>query len=144
MPLHMKSKIKRVVVSTYQAVSGGGVAAIDELYDTTEQALAGEKIIPKKFTKQIAFNCIPHIDVFGEEGFTKEEWKMMQETQKIMHIPDLKISATCVRVPVFNGHAESIMITFEDKLSANEARAILKKAPGVEVYDDPKTNNYAT
>lgn len=145
MPLHLRSKMKRVIVSTYQAVSGAGKAAIDELENTTKQHFAGETIVPKKFQKQIAFNCIPQIDVFGDEGFTKEEWKMMKETKKIMHLDDdFKISATCVRVPVFNGHAESVLVEFEDKITADEAREILKNSQGIELHDDVSNLVYPT
>jgi|TARA_B110000285_G_scaffold32943_1_gene34467 aspartate-semialdehyde dehydrogenase len=135
MPLHMKSKIKRIVVSTYQAVSGSGKAAIDELNNQTKQHMSGEEITASVYPKQIAFNCIPQIDVFEPNGFTKEEMKMMLETKKIMHIPDLLISATCVRVPVFNGHAESVLIEFESKLDAKEATEILSKSDGIRVIE---------
>jgi aspartate-semialdehyde dehydrogenase len=145
MPLHLKAKMKRVIVSTYQAVSGAGKAAIDELDLTARNHFAGQPIVPKKFQKQIAFNCIPQIDVFQEEGFTKEEWKMMKETRKIMHLDDdFKMSATAVRVPVFNGHAESILVEFEDKITADEAREILSKAPGIQLHDDVKNLVYPT
>ena len=141
MPLHMKAKIKRIIVSTYQAVSGSGKAAIDELHNQTEQHMSGKEITREVYPKQIAFNCIPQIDVFESNGFTKEEMKMMLETKKIMHIPDLKISATCVRVPVFNGDAESVLIEFESKLDAKEASEILRYTDGVRVIDSDLDGN---
>ncbi|HEU5048059.1 MAG TPA: aspartate-semialdehyde dehydrogenase [Rickettsiales bacterium] len=142
-PLHDAAKIKRIVVSTYQSVSGAGKEAMDELYDQTKGLFMNEHKDPKKFSKRIAFNVIPHIDVFMEDGSTKEEWKMVEETKKILD-PNIKISATCVRVPVFVGHAESINIEFERPLSANEAREILEEAEGVAVIDRRENGGYQT
>ncbi|HEC71441.1 MAG TPA: aspartate-semialdehyde dehydrogenase, partial [Roseobacter sp.] len=132
-PLHDRATIKRVVVSTYQSVSGAGKDGMDELWDQTKSIYnPTDSKPPRQFTKQIAFNVIPHIDVFMDSGDTKEEWKMMVETKKIVD-PKIKVTATCVRVPVFVGHAESINIEFEDHLDENEARDILREAPGVMV-----------
>jgi len=143
-PLHDAAGIKRVVVSTYQSVSGAGKDAMDELWAQTKaKYVPGQEVEPKKFTKQIAFNCIPHIDVFMEDGFTKEEWKMMAETKKIMD-PKIKLTATCVRVPVFVGHSESVNIEFERPISADEAREILRNAPGVQVVDKREPGGYVT
>jgi aspartate-semialdehyde dehydrogenase len=134
-PLHDAAKIKRVVVSTYQSVSGAGKDAMDELWaQTKSKFVPGQDFEPKKFPKQIAFNCIPHIDVFMEDGYTKEEWKMLAETKKILD-PRIKLTATCVRVPVFVGHSESLNIEFENSISVDEAREILRNAPGVMVVD---------
>jgi aspartate-semialdehyde dehydrogenase len=141
-PLHDAARIKRVVVSTYQAVSGAGVAGLKELDVQTRQLLAEEKIKPEVFQHQIGFNLIPHIDVFEENGYTKEELKMLYETRKIMHEPEMKVSATAVRVPVFRSHSESINIETEKKLTAAEARQILSRAPGIIVQDDPGQNKY--
>src|SRR5215472_5519284 len=127
-PLHDEAKIKRVVVSTYQSVSGAGKEAMDELFRQTRAVFVADPIEKKKFTKQIAFNVIPHIDVFLDSGFTKEEWKMMVETQKILD-PDIQVTATCVRVPVFVGHSESVNAEFEQPITADEAREILRSAP---------------
>ena len=141
-PLHDLAGLKRVIVSTYQAVSGAGKEAMDEL-ETQVGALFSQTAIEKKvFPHQIAFNCIPQIDVFAEDGYTKEEWKMMLETPKIMSLPDLKVSATCVRVPVFMCHSESVTLEFEKEIEPEAARLALDKFPGVQVWDDPKTNNY--
>jgi aspartate-semialdehyde dehydrogenase len=143
-PLHDAAGIKRVVVSTYQSVSGAGKDAMDELWAQTKaKYVPGQEIEPVKFPKQIAFNCIPHIDVFMEDGFTKEEWKMMAETKKIMD-PKIKLTATCVRVPVFVGHSESINIEFERPISADEAREILRNAPGLQVVDKREPGGYVT
>lgn len=142
-PLHDAATIKRVVVSTYQSTSGGGKEAMDELFNQTRAVYVNDPIVREVFTKQIAFNCIPHIDVFMEDGTTKEEWKMMVETKKIMD-PKIKVTATAVRVPVFIGHAEAVNIEFEKPISADEARAILKKAPGVSVIDHRANEGYAT
>ncbi len=134
-PLHDRARIKRVVVSTYQSVSGAGKEGMDELWDQTKgMYVPGQEKEPKKFQKQIAFNVIPQIDVFMEDGATKEEWKMVAETKKIMD-KSIKVTATCVRVPVFVGHSESINIEFEDFLDEDEARDILREAPGVMVID---------
>ncbi len=143
-PLHDRARIKRVVVSTYQSVSGGGKAAMDELWNQTRgMFVPGQEVAPSKFTKQIAFNVIPHIDVFMEDGQTKEEWKMVAETKKIVD-PSIKVTATCVRVPVFVGHAEAINIEFEDDLDAEEAREILRAAPGILVVDKHEDGGYTT
>jgi aspartate-semialdehyde dehydrogenase len=142
-PLHDAATIKRIVVSTYQSVSGAGKEAMDELFYQTKDLFIHEQRPAKKFTKRIAFNVIPHIDVFMEDGSTKEEWKMVQETQKIMGA-DIQISATCVRVPVFVGHSESINIELEQPLSADEAREILEDAPGVVVIDGQENGRYQT
>ncbi len=136
-PLHDRAKIKRVVVSTYQSVSGGGKAAMDELWIQTKGIYVNDDPTPKVFPKQIAFNVIPQIDVFMDGGDTKEEWKMKAETMKIMD-SKIKVTATCVRVPTFIGHGEAINVEFENELSADEARKILRESPGVMVYDKPK------
>src|SRR6187397_3488514 len=133
-PLHDKAKIKRVVVATYQSVSGAGKDAMDELFSQSKAVFTLGEIETKKFSKRIAFNVIPHIDVFMGDGYTKEEWKMMVETKKILD-PHIKLSATCVRVPVFVGHSEAVTIEFEDPISPEEARALLREAPGVVVVD---------
>jgi len=142
-PLHDAATIKRVVVSTYQSVSGAGKDAMDELYEQTKALYVNEHKEPKKFTKRIAFNVIPHIDVFMDDGATKEEWKMVNETKKIMGA-DIAVSATCVRVPVFVSHAESINVEFEKPLSADEAREILEDAEGVVLQDERHDGGYAT
>ncbi len=143
-PLHDRARIKRVVVSTYQSVSGAGKEAIDELWDQTKgMYVPGQEVAPKKFTKQIAFNVIPHIDVFLDDGSTREEWKMVAETKKIMD-PAIKVTATCVRVPVFVGHSEAINIEFEDFLDEDEAREILRQAPGILVVDKREDGGYVT
>jgi len=142
-PLHDAAKIKRVVVSTYQSVSGGGKDAMDELYDQTKALYTNEQLEPQKFTKRIAFNVIPHIDVFMEDGSTKEEWKMVNETKKIMG-SEISVCATCVRVPVFVGHAESVTVEFENALSVEDAWDILEEAPGVVVADRRENGGYMT
>ncbi|MGY3236787.1 aspartate-semialdehyde dehydrogenase [Bradyrhizobium sp. USDA 4472] len=142
-PLHEKANIKRVVVSTYQSVSGAGKDGMDELFSQTKAVYTNDELIAKKFSKRIAFNVIPHIDVFMEDGYTKEEWKMMAETKKILD-PKIKLSATCVRVPVFVGHSEAVNIEFENPISADEAREILRKAPGCLVIDKQEPGGYAT
>ncbi len=143
-PLHDAAKIKRVVVSTYQSVSGAGKEAMDELWSQTKgKYVPGQEFEPKKFPKEIAFNCIPQIDVFMEDGYTKEEWKMVAETKKILD-PKIKLTATCVRVPVFVGHSEAVTIEFENPISAEEARAILREAPGVMVVDKREPGGYVT
>jgi len=143
-PLHDAARIKRVVVSTYQSVSGAGKDAMDELWHQTKSKyVPGEDYEPKKFTKQIAFNCIPHIDVFMEDGYTKEEWKMLAETKKILD-PRIKLTATCVRVPVFVGHSEAVNIEFEQPITADAAREILRQAPGIMVVDKPEDDGYIT
>lgn len=142
-PLHDAATIKRVVVSTYQSVSGAGKEGMDELFNQTKDLFIHEHRAPQKFTKRIAFNVIPHIDVFMEDGDTKEEWKMIQETKKILD-PNIEVSATCVRVPVFVGHSESVNIEFERPMSADEAREILSNAPGVQVIDRRENGGYQT
>jgi aspartate-semialdehyde dehydrogenase len=143
-PLHDAAGIKRVVVSTYQSVSGAGKEAMDELWQQTKSKyVPGTELEPKKFPKQIAFNCIPHIDVFMEDGYTKEEWKMLVETKKILD-PRIKLSATCVRVPVFVGHSESLNIEFERPITVEEAREVLRVAPGVLVVDKREPGGYVT
>jgi aspartate-semialdehyde dehydrogenase len=142
-PLHDRAKIKRVVVATYQSVSGAGKEAMDELWDQTKGIFTTEPAEPKKFTKQIAFNVIPHIDVFLDDGSTKEEWKMAAETKKILD-PKIKVTATCVRVPVFVGHSEAVNVEFAEPISAEEARKILREAPGVLVVDKREPGGYVT
>ena len=143
-PLHDRARIKRVVVSTYQSVSGTGKDAMDELWNQTKgMFVPGQEVAPSVYPKQIAFNVIPHIDVFMEDGSTKEEWKMVAETKKILD-PSVKVTATCVRVPVFVGHSEAINIEFEDFLDEEEARDILREAPGVMVVDKRETGGYVT
>lgn len=142
-PLHDEAGIKRIVVSTYQSVSGAGKKAMDELYGHTKSKYVHESHDPVMFTKPIAFNVIPHIDVFLPDGSTKEEWKMVNETKKIFG-EDIKVSATCVRVPVFVGHAESVNIELEHPLSAEQARKILEDAPGVTVVDRHENGGYVT
>ena len=143
-PLHDRAKIKRVVVSTYQSVSGSGKDAIDELWNQTKgMYVPGQEVAPSVYPKQIAFNVIPHIDVFMDSGDTKEEWKMIAETKKIVD-SSIKVTATCVRVPVFVGHSESINIEFEDFLDEDEAREILRTAPGILVVDKREDGGYVT
>ncbi|HUZ67094.1 MAG TPA: aspartate-semialdehyde dehydrogenase [Beijerinckiaceae bacterium] len=142
-PLHDVAKIKRVVVSTYQSVSGAGKEAMDELFAQTRAVFVSDPVESKQFPKRIAFNVIPQIDVFMEDGFTKEEWKMMAETKKILD-PKIKLVATCVRVPVFIGHAEAVSIEFQDPITADEARDILREAPGVLVIDKHESGGYIT
>jgi len=143
-PLHDRARIKRVVVSTYQSVSGSGKEAIDELWDQTKGVyVPGQEVAPKVYPKQIAFNVIPHIDVFLDDGSTKEEWKMVAETKKIID-PAIKVTATCVRVPVFVGHSEAVNIEFEDFLDEDEARDILRESPGLMVVDKREDGGYVT
>ncbi|MCQ0969420.1 aspartate-semialdehyde dehydrogenase (plasmid) [Paracoccus sp. TK19116] len=143
-PLHDRARIRRVVVSTYQSVSGGGSEAMDELWDQTKGLyVPGQEVEPKTFPKQIAFNVIPQIDVFMEDGATREEWKMVAETKKILD-RQIKVTATCVRVPVFVGHSEAINIEFEDFLDEDEARDILREAPGIMVVDKREPGGYVT
>jgi len=141
-PLHKVNPIKRIVVDTYQAVSGTGSAAIEELTTQAKQVLNGQSTIPHVYPHQIAFNVLPEIDVFLDNGYTKEEWKLVEETRKIMHASDIAISATCVRVPVFTGHSEAIHIEFSRVMSPDEARHILAQAPGVKLLDDPIISLY--
>ncbi|MGN6149365.1 MAG: aspartate-semialdehyde dehydrogenase [Rhizomicrobium sp.] len=142
-PLHDHAKIKRVVVATYQSVSGAGKDGMDELFTQTRAVFVTDPIETKKFTKQIAFNVIPHIDEFLDSGYTKEEWKMMVETQKILD-PDIQLTATCVRVPVFVGHSEAVDIEFENPITAAKARELLRAAPGVLVVDKHEDGGYVT
>jgi aspartate-semialdehyde dehydrogenase len=142
-PLHDKAKIKRVVVATYQSVSGAGKDAMDELFSQSKAVFTLDEVQTKKFPKRIAFNVIPHIDVFMEDGYTKEEWKMMVETKKILD-PKIKLTATCVRVPVFVGHSEAVNIEFENPITADEAREILRNAPGCLVIDKHEPGGYVT
>jgi aspartate-semialdehyde dehydrogenase len=142
-PLHDAAKIKRVVVATYQSVSGAGKDAMDELFSQTKSVFTLDEMETKKFPKRIAFNVIPHIDVFMDDGYTKEEWKMVVETKKILD-PTIKLTATCVRVPVFVGHSEAVNIEFENPISADEARQILRSAPGCLVIDKREAGGYVT
>ncbi len=141
-PLHKVKPIKRIVVSTYQSVSGTGKAAISELDRQTRLALEGKEVIPHVYPHQIAFNILPEIDVFLDNAYTREEWKMAEETRKIMHAPDIGISATCARVPVINSHSEAVNVEFEEPFSPEEARKILASAPGVRILDEPAVNLY--
>ncbi len=142
-PLHDFAKITRVVVSTYQSVSGAGNAAMEELFNQTKGIFVNQAAEPENFTRQIAFNVIPHIDIFHDDGFTKEEWKMSSETKKIID-KNIKLTATCVRVPVFVGHSEAVNIEFEKSISPEKARAILRDSPGVMLVDDPEDEKYVT
>ncbi len=142
-PLHDHATIKRVVVATYQSVSGAGKEGMDELFNQTRAVFTAGQMTSKKFPKRIAFNLIPHIDEFMEDGFTKEEWKMMVETKKILD-PSIKLTATCVRVPVFIGHSEAVNIEFERPITADEAREILREAPGCLVIDKRENGGYVT
>ncbi|WP_298089912.1 aspartate-semialdehyde dehydrogenase [uncultured Sphingomonas sp.] len=142
-PLHDRATVKRVVVATYQSVSGAGKQGMDELFEQSRNIFVGDPATPVKFTKQIAFNVIPHIDSFLEDGTTKEEWKMVAETKKILD-PKVKVTATCVRVPVFVGHSEALNIEFENEISAEEAQSILREAPGVMLVDKREDGGYVT
>ena len=141
-PLHDAARIRRIVVSTYQAVSGSGAAAIEELDRQTKQWAAGKPLTREAYPHQIAFNVLPHVDTFQPNGYTREEMKMVNETRKMLHDDAVQVSATCVRVPVFTSHAEAIQIETERKLTADQARDILAKAPGVKVVDDPGASAY--
>ena len=141
-PIHEVARIKRVVVSTYQSVSGAGRMAMEELSQQTVALFDGKELVKERFPHQIAFNCIPHIDAFVEGGYTKEEMKMVNETRKILGEPSLRITATAVRVPVFCGHSESVNIETEKKLTAEDVKAILRAAPGVLLCDEPENNVY--
>ncbi len=141
-PIHKMSKIKRVIVSTYQAASGAGSKAVDELFAQTKDVLDGKPAVPQALSKRIAFNIFPHIGSFAENDFTSEEWKMILETQKIMHDDKIKVSATTVRVPVKNGHSESVYLETEKPLDLKKVKAALKKAPGIIIVDDLKTSSY--
>ncbi len=142
-PLHDKARIRRIVVATYQSVSGAGKDAMDELFNQTRAVFVADPIEPNQFTKRIAFNVIPHIDVFMDDGSTKEEWKMIAETKKILD-PKIKVAVTCARVPVFVGHSEAVNVEFEDEISADEAREILREAPGCLVVDKREDGGYVT
>jgi aspartate-semialdehyde dehydrogenase len=142
-PLHDKARIKRVVVATYQSVSGAGKEAMDELFAQTRAIYVTDPIEPKRFPKRIAFNLIPQVDAFMEDGFTKEEWKMVAETKKILD-PKIKLVATCVRVPVFISHSEAVAVEFEQPISADEARDVLRNAPGCLVIDKHENGGYVT
>ena len=142
-PLHDFATIRRVVVSTYQSVSGAGKEGVDELWAQTKGIFVNDRPEPHKFTKQIAFNVIPHIDVFMEDGSTKEEWKMVAETKKILD-PKIKLTATCVRVPVFVGHSEAVSLEFDKPITPDEARDLLREAPGISVVDKREPGGYAT
>ena len=142
-PLHDAAKIKRVVVASYQSVSGAGKAGMDELFEQSRNIFVGDSNEPAKFTKQIAFNVIPHIDSFLDDGSTKEEWKMVVETKKILD-PSIKLTATCVRVPVFVGHSEAVNIEFENEISAADAQRLLREAPGVMLVDKREDGGYVT
>ena len=142
-PLHDAATIKRIVVATYQSVSGAGKAGMDELFEQSRNIFVGDSNEPVKFTKQIAFNVIPHIDEFLDDGSTKEEWKMVVETKKILG-SSIKVSATCVRVPVFVGHSEAINIEFEDEISAEQAQEILRESPGIMLVDKREDGGYVT
>ena len=142
-PLHDVARIKRVVVATYQSVSGAGKVGMDELFEQSRNIFVGDPAVATKFTKQIAFNVIPHIDSFLDDGSTKEEWKMVVETKKILD-PKIKVTATCVRVPVFVGHSEAVNIEFEDEISAEDARRILREAPGIMLIDKQEDGGYVT
>ena len=142
-PLHDAAKIRRVVVATYQSTSGAGKGAMDELFNQTRAIFVNDPLKREEFTKQIAFNVIPHIDVFMDDGQTKEEWKMQVETRKILD-PDIKVSATCVRVPVFIGHGEAVNVEFANPISVDQARKLLHKAPGVAVVDRRADEGYVT
>ncbi|MDP2935171.1 MAG: aspartate-semialdehyde dehydrogenase [Dehalococcoidia bacterium] len=141
-PLHKVNPIRRIVVDTYQSVSGTGREAVEELSTQTKAVLDGRNTVPHVYPHQIGFNLIPEIDVFLDNGYTKEEWKMLEETRKIMHAPDIAISATCVRVPVYIGHSEAIHVEFTRPITAGEAKQILSEAPGVRLHDDPDVNLY--
>ncbi len=141
-PLHKVNPIKRIIVTTFQSVSGTGSAAIEELTTQAKQILKGQEIVPHVYPHQIAFNVLPEIDVFLDTGYTKEEKKMVDETRKIMHAPEIMVSATCVRVPVFVSHSEAVNVEFTHVMSPEQARDILAKAPGVKVLDDPVVSLY--
>lgn len=141
-PLHDRARIRRIVVTTFQSVSGTGKEAMDELIEETRDLLSFKEARPKVYPYQIAFNCLPHIDEFLPSGYTKEEVKLLNETRKIMGDPSIRVTATAVRVPVYVGHSEAVNIETERKLTANEARAILSTAPGVQLYDDPQRKIY--
>ena len=142
-PLHALFTVRRVVVATYQAVAGAGKEGMDELFGQSKGSFVGDPITPQQFTKQIAFNVIPHIDSFMEDGATREEWKMSVETRKILD-PEIAVIATCVRVPVFIGHSEAVVVEFEEKIDLEQARAVLREAPGVVLHDQREDGGYVT
>ncbi|MCO6416423.1 aspartate-semialdehyde dehydrogenase [Siccirubricoccus sp. KC 17139] len=142
-PLHLLARIKRVVVATYQSVSGAGKEAMDELFNQTRAVYVNDPSVPEQFTKPIAFNCIPHIDKFMDDGFTKEEWKMAVETRKILD-PDIQVVASCVRVPVFIGHSEAVHVEFESEVTVEQAWDALREAPGVQLVDKREDGGYVT
>jgi len=141
-PLHRANPIRRLIVDSYQSVSGTGAAALEELSEQARQVMEGRSVVPHIYPHQIAFNILPEIDLFMDNGYTKEEWKMVEETRKIMHAGDIAISATCARVPVFIGHSEAVHIEFSEPMSPDTARRILAEAPGVKVLDDPNISLY--
>ena len=141
-PLHRAKKLKRIIASTYQAASGAGAKGMAELIEQTRQILNGEAIEPKAFAHRIAFSLIPHIDSFMPNGYTKEELKMLNESRKMLHLPELLLSCTSVRIPAMRAHSESLNLEFENEITPEEARAILEAAPGVTVVDDPETKLY--
>lgn len=141
-PLHRAKGLKRLVAATYQAASGAGAKGMQELLLQTRQILNGEPIEPKAFAHRIAFNLIPHIDVFQENGYTKEELKMLNESRKMLHLPELMISCTCVRIPALRAHSEALNLEFENEITPEEARQILAAAPGVQLVDDPAAKRY--
>lgn len=141
-PLHRAKGLKRIVAATYQAASGAGAKGMDELLVQTRQLLDGQPIAPKAFAHRLAFNLIPHIDVFNENGYTKEELKMLNESRKMLHLPNLLVSCTCVRIPVLRAHSEALNLEFENDISVEEAREIIRKAPGVQLVDDPAAKSY--
>ncbi len=141
-PLHRAKGLKRIVAATYQAASGAGAKGMDELVAQTRQVLAGEPIEPKAFAHRIAFNLIPHIDAFKENGYTKEELKMLYESRKMLHLPELMVSCTCIRIPVLRAHSEALNLEFENDITPEEARAIISAAPGVQLVDDPMNKVY--
>ena len=141
-PLHRAKKLKRLVAATYQAASGAGAKGMDELLVQTRQLLNGEAIAPKAFAHRIGFNLIPHIDVFYDNGYTKEELKMVNESRKMLHYPELMVTCTCVRVPILRAHSEALNMEFEEDVTPEEVRAILAKAPGITLVDDPANKRY--
>lgn len=141
-PLHRANPIRRLIVDSYQSVSGTGAAALEELSEQARQVLEGRSVVPHVYPHQIAFNILPEIDLFMDNGYTKEEWKVVEETRRIMHAGDIAISATCARVPVFIGHSQAVHIEFSDPMSPDTARRILAEAPGVKVLDDPNISLY--
>jgi aspartate-semialdehyde dehydrogenase len=143
-PLHKTNPVKRIIVDTYQSVSGTGGQALEELTEQTRAILEGHSTTAHVYPHQIGFNLLPHIDVFLGSGYTKEEWKVINETKKIMHEPDLAVSATCVRVPVYIGHSEAVHAEFSRPISIDDVQAILREAPGVTVQDEPSVNLYPT